>query len=104
MIRYPYDSLEPKARLAESWQFNGDQTVLTVNLRPGLEFHNARPIEAESVKASFEAILHPDTPNSQVKEPLAKYVERIEAVDKTTLNFNLATTIFVCSTPCSRSG
>ncbi len=87
LIRYPYDSLEPEARLAESWEFNGDQTVLTVNLRPGLEFHNARPIEAESVKASFEAILHPDTPNSQVKEPLAKYVERIEAVDKTTLNF-----------------
>ena len=87
LIRYPYDSLEPEARLAESWEFNGDQTVLTVNLRPGLEFHNARPIEAESVKASFEAILHPDTPNSQVKGPLAKYVERIEAVDKTTLNF-----------------
>ena len=97
LIRYPFDSLEPEPRLAESWEFNGDQTVLTVNLRPGLEFHNARPIDAESVKASFEAILLDDTPNSQVKGPLAKYVERIEAVDKTTLNFHLlwpGTTIF----------
>ena len=97
LIRYPFDSLEPEARLAESWEFNGDQTVLTVNLRPGLEFHNARTIDAEAVRASFEAILHPDTPNSQVKGPLSKYVERIEAVDKTTLNFHLlwpGTTIF----------
>ena len=97
LIRYPYDSLEPEARLAESWEFNGDQTVLTVHLRPGLEFHNARPIDAQAVKASFEAILDPDTPNSQVRGPLTKYVERIEAVDKTTLNFHLlwpGTTIF----------
>ena len=97
LIRYPYDSLEPEARLAESWEFNGDQTILTVHLRPGLEFHNARPIDAQAVKASFEAILDPDTPNSQVRGPLTKYVERIEAVDKTTLNFHLlwpGTTIF----------
>ncbi len=33
LIRYPFDSLEPEARLAESWEFNGDQTVLPVNLR-----------------------------------------------------------------------
>ena len=44
------DSLEPEPRLAESWEQNADATATIFKLRPGLEFHNGKPLNAEAVK------------------------------------------------------
>ena len=84
------NGLEPQPRLAESWEFNSDQSVLQVKLRPGLEFHDGKPLTAEEVKRSFEANIADGAPASQVAGVIRQYIESIDAVDKTTLTFNLA--------------
>ncbi len=89
LTRYSEDSLDPVPQLAESWEFNNDQTSLQVKLRPGQEFHNGKPLDAEAVKASMELISAEGTNTSQVRGVM-KYIDSIEVVDKTTLTFNLA--------------
>lgn len=82
--------LEPEPRLAESWEFNDDQSALQVKLRPDLEFHDGKPLTAEEVKRSFEANIAEGAPASQVAGVIREYIESIDVVDKTTLTFNLA--------------
>ena len=89
LIKYSEDSLEPVPHLAESWEFNDDQTALHVKLRPGLEFHNGKPLDAEAVKASMELISAEGTNTSQVKGVM-KYIASIDVVDAITMTFNLA--------------
>ena len=84
------DSLEPEARLAESWEQNGDLTATIVRLQPGLEFHNGKPLNAEAVKLSYEAMNYETTPNSQVRALAAAYLESIDVIDDVTVQFNHA--------------
>ena len=90
LTKFGQDSMEPEPHLAESWEFNEDQTQITVTLREGLEFHNGKPIDAAAVKGSFENITAEGTNNSQVKGTFAKYVSSIDVVDERTLSFDLA--------------
>ena len=87
---YGSDGLTPEPHLAESWEFNDDQTMLTVNLRPGLEFHDGKPLTAEEVVKSLERMDDEDVRNNQVKSLYAKYVNSVAAIDETTLQFDLA--------------
>ena len=82
------DSLEPEPRLAESWEQNADATATIFKLRPGLEFHNGKPLNAEAVKLSYEAMNWEDTPNSQVRGLAGVYLESIEVIDDITVQFN----------------
>ena len=90
LTKYSPDGLDPQPHLAESWEFNDDQTMLEVKLRPGLEFHNGKSMTATEVKKSLEAMDDEGTANNQVKGIFTKYVESVDAVDDTTLQFNLA--------------
>lgn len=90
LTKFGQDSMDPEPHLAESWEFNEDQTQLTVTLREGLEFHNGKPIDAAAVKGSFENITAEGTNNSQVKGTVSKYVSSIDVVDERTLSFDLA--------------
>jgi peptide/nickel transport system substrate-binding protein len=47
--------------LAESWEANGDATVFTFNIRPGVTFHNGRELTGEDVLWSLQRIQNPDT-------------------------------------------
>ena len=87
---YGDDGLTPEPHLAESWEFNDDQTMLTVHLRPGLTFHDGKPLTAEEVIKSLERMDDEDVRNNQVKSLYAKYVNSVEAIDETTLQFDLA--------------
>lgn len=42
--------------LATSWQFNGNGTSVTLNLRPNVKFHDGTTFDALDVKASIERI------------------------------------------------
>ncbi len=84
------DSLDPEPRLAESWEQNGDATATIVTLRQGIEFHNGKPINAEAVKASYEAITAETTNTSQVRGLVNNYLESIDVIDDRTLQFNHA--------------
>ncbi len=90
LTRYDAEGLTPQPHLAESWEFNDDQTMLQVNLRPGLEFHNGKPLNAEEVKKSLNRMGDDDVANSQVKSIYAKYVNDVTVIDNTTLQFDLA--------------
>ena len=97
LTKYDSEGLNPQPHLAESWEFNDDQTMLMVKLRPGLEFHNGKPMTAEEVRKSLERMDDEDVANSQVRSIYNKYVSEVTAVDDTTLQFDLAwpgTTIF----------
>ena len=79
--------IEP--RLAESWEQNGDATSTVLTLRQGIEFHNGKPIDAEAVKATFEAITNVDlSNNSQVRGLANVYLDSIEVTDNRTVVFD----------------
>ena len=90
LTKYGADGLTPEPHLAESWEFNRDQTMLQMKLRPGLEFHDGKPMTAEEVKKSLERMDDEDVANSQVKSIYNKYVNEVTAIDTTTLQFDLA--------------
>ncbi len=89
LTKYGPDGLDPQPHLAESWEFNDDQTMLQLKLRPGLEFHDGKPMTAEEVAKSLERMDDEDVQPSQVNSIYAKYVNRVTAIDKTTLQFDL---------------
>ena len=82
------DTLEPEARLAESWEQNADATSTQVTLRPGIEFHSGKPLDAEAVKLSIEGMNLESVPNSQVRALAAAYLESIDVIDSRTVQFN----------------
>ena len=49
-----YEDGEVKGNLAENFSFNDDGTVLTLNLRQDVTFHDGEPFNAEAVKANLE--------------------------------------------------
>ena len=89
LTKYSPDGLDPQPHLAESWEFNDDQTMIQIHLRPGLEFHDGKPMTAEEVKKSLERMDDDDVQNSQVRSIYNKYVSQATAIDKTTLQLDL---------------
>ena len=45
--------------LAERWEVSQDGRTYTFHLRPGVKFHNSRPLVAADVQYSIERILDP---------------------------------------------
>lgn len=89
LFRYTTADLQFEARLAEGYEFNDDETEISVTLKDGITFHDGKPIDAQAVVDSFVALNAPDTPNSQVRTLATAYVESAEAVDAKTILFKL---------------
>ena len=90
LTKYSPQGLDPQPHLAESWEMNDDQTMLQVKLRPGLEFHNGKPLNATEVKRSLEAMDDEGVANNQVKGIMTKYVSSVDVIDEVTLQINMA--------------
>ncbi len=90
LTKYSPDGLDPQPHLAESWELNDDQTMLQIKLRPGLEFHNGKPLNATEVKRSLEAMDDEGVANNQVKGIMTKYVSSVDVIDDVTLQLQLA--------------
>jgi peptide/nickel transport system substrate-binding protein len=73
--------------LAESWEFNEDGTVLTLQLRPDVTFHDGEPFDADAVKANIERAKTLE--DSSVAGDLAT-VETVEVVEPLTVALNLS--------------
>jgi peptide/nickel transport system substrate-binding protein len=83
-----YDTgLNPVPQLAESYEISADGTVYTFKLRPGVTFHNGRPLVAADVKYSVERILDPaiESPHTDAYSSVAT----VEAADDATVVFTL---------------
>ena len=75
-------------RLANSWSFNDDATVLTFALRDDVSFHHGRPFTADDVIYTFEWVLDPENPS--LNRPLYTDIDAISAPDPYTVVFELS--------------
>src|SRR5690606_12811646 len=73
--------------LAESWEFTDDDTVLRLDLRQDVVFHDGEPFNAEAVKANIERGQTLET--SAVKPDLAS-IEEVVVVDDYTVELHLS--------------
>ncbi|MDA8080102.1 MAG: ABC transporter substrate-binding protein [Actinomycetota bacterium] len=54
----------PEMQLAEEITPNSDATVWTIRLRPGVTFHNGKPLTSEDVLYTFQQVLNPNSPGA----------------------------------------
>jgi len=73
--------------LAESWEFTENDTVLRLQLRQGVTFHDGEPFNAEAVKANIERGQTLET--SAVTPDLAS-IEEVVVVDEFTVELRLS--------------
>src|SRR5260221_6953344 len=75
--------------LATSWDSTQDLKTWTFHLRPGVKFHNGKPLDAADIVFTFKRILDKDV--GCVLRVNFSSVESIEAVDPLTVRFKLST-------------
>ncbi len=74
--------------LAERWEASADGKSYTFSLRKGVTFHDGAAFDATVVKKSFERVLDPQL-KVPLRSPLGGLIERIDAVDASTVRFVL---------------
>ncbi len=58
LVRYD-EKVQPQPRLAESWQWNPDNTELTMKLRKGVLYHTGREFTSSDVKFNLDRVKDP---------------------------------------------
>ncbi|AQZ49833.1 ABC transporter substrate-binding protein [Martelella mediterranea] len=81
------ESWTPQPMLADSFEYSDDGKTLTVTLRPDLKFHSGAPLTSADVVASLNRYRDSAGIGAALKNATAS----IEAVDDTTIRFNLNT-------------
>ncbi|WP_413586150.1 peptide-binding protein [Bdellovibrio sp. HCB274] len=80
------DTYEWKARLAEKWEVSKDNKVFTFHLNKNAVFHDGKPVTAEDVKFSFDAIFNPTYEAAHLR-PYYEGLSKVEIVDPHTVKF-----------------
>src|SRR5271156_1028033 len=80
--------LQVQPDLATSWEATEDLKTWTFHLRPGVKFHNGKPLSAADVVFTFKRIQDKDV--GFVLRVNFGIVDKIEAVDPLTVRFNLS--------------
>lgn len=73
--------------LATKWTPNEDFTVWTIDLRPGVTFHDGTPFDAEAAKANFDLL--ETAPIAAIA--LAPLIDETTVVDSDTIDVHLST-------------
>jgi peptide/nickel transport system substrate-binding protein len=74
--------------LAASWDVGSDGKTISFHLRPNVKFHDGTDCDAAAVKWNYDRILDPKV-NAPVRSSLQPPLTSVDAVDKTTVRFNL---------------
>lgn len=82
-----------KPHLAEKWEVSKDGKVFTFYLRKGVVFHDGKPLTAEDVKFSFDAIFEPAY-QAVNRIPYYEGIEKVEIVDSHTVKIYAKDTYF----------
>jgi peptide/nickel transport system substrate-binding protein len=77
--------------LAHSWEIAKDGKTYTFHLRQGVQFHDGTDFTSADIKATFDRIRKPPVGVSIPRTPLFAAVSEINARDKYTVEFKLAT-------------
>jgi peptide/nickel transport system substrate-binding protein/microcin C transport system substrate-binding protein len=88
------DTFEWEPRLAESWEVSKDQKTFTFKLRENIFFHDGKPITAEDIKFSFDAIFEPKY-NAAHLVPYYENIDKVEIVDPRTVKFSVKSLYFM---------
>lgn len=93
LVGFRPGTLEVAPALAERWEVSEDGLRYTFHLRPGVQFHDATPCDAEAVRFTFERMLKDDHPYHNTGPfPLSFFfsaITGIETPDATTVVFTL---------------
>ncbi|MCC6313547.1 MAG: ABC transporter substrate-binding protein [Thermomicrobiales bacterium] len=90
LIRYKGDSTtEIEPMLAESWEANEDQSVVTFKIRPDVTFHDGTVCDAQAVKDSYTRWIELGGAPVNVITRFVESPDQMVAVDATTLRFDL---------------
>ncbi|MCL4466960.1 MAG: ABC transporter substrate-binding protein [Chloroflexi bacterium] len=81
-------NLKPQPWLAESFEFNKDDTVLTLKVRKGVKFHTGREMTADDFKFNLERVRKPET-NTQMRFGSEK-IQSMELPDPYTIVLKFA--------------
>lgn len=79
--------------LAEKWEASKDKKVYTFTLRKDATFSDGKPVTAEDVKFSLDAVRDPAY-KAVHKQPYYEGIEKVEVVDPHTVKFHLRDTYF----------
>lgn len=98
---YVFDSLAARhpesgefvPRVAEKWEASKDNKVYTFFLRKNVTWSDGKPLTAEDVKFSLEAIRNPEYKAVHL-QPYYESIEKVEVVDTHTVKFYLKDTYF----------
>ncbi|HEV2108220.1 MAG TPA: ABC transporter substrate-binding protein [Thermomicrobiales bacterium] len=80
-------TLAPEPWLAESWEWNEDQTVITYSLRSGVTWHDGTPLTADDVR--FSLFVARDDIFSEIRNFFV-LMDDVEAVDDLTVRVILS--------------
>ncbi|MEC7277016.1 MAG: ABC transporter substrate-binding protein [Bdellovibrionota bacterium] len=73
------DTYEWEPALATKWDISEDGTTYTFTLREGVKWHDGKPLTAQDVKFSFDAIVDPE--NKYSTAHMKPYYENIESCE-----------------------
>ncbi len=74
--------------LAQSWDASEDLKIWTFHLRPGVKFHDGKPLDAADIVFTYKRLMDKEV-GSVVRASLG-VVDKIEAVDPLTVRFTLS--------------
>lgn len=67
--------------LATEWSISEDGTVFEFTLREGVKWHDGKPLTADDVKFSFDAIMHPENKyRTAHRRPFFESIKKVEVV------------------------
>ena len=88
------ETYEWKSRLAEKWEVSKDGKVATFWLRKDAVFHDGKPVTAEDVKFSFDALFEPKYEAAHLR-PYYEGIQKVDIVDATTVKFTMRDTYYL---------
>lgn len=80
------NTLQPRPRLAESWEMSEDGLEWTFKIREGVTWHDGEPCTAADVAFTFHYVIDNDL---SLMTTYTTYIEKVEALDDTTVRFTL---------------
>lgn len=80
------DTYDWEPQVAESWEISKDKKQFTFKIRPGIKWHDGKPLTVEDVKFSFDVIFDPAYDTAHLR-PYYESIAKAEIVDPQTVRF-----------------